>query len=125
MMGPSTMEQKSKIPSGGAWAERRHKSCARLQRRRRTNAASRTGRFQRCQKPLTASIEAGRPNKLMNRLPSFDRQTSKGELRLFLGLGLAAAGLIGITCFDAARFSVNRDEIATALSNPAAALAEV
>jgi hypothetical protein len=61
----------------------------------------------------------------MNRLPSFDRQTSKGELRLFLGLGLAAAGLIGITCFDAARFSVNRDEIATALSNPAAALAEV
>jgi len=53
----------------------------------------------------------------MNRLPSYDRQTSTSELRFFLGLGLAAITIIAITGLDAARFSSRRQEIAAALSN--------
>jgi len=61
----------------------------------------------------------------MNRLPSYDRQTSTSELRFFLGLGLAAITIIAITGLDAARFSSRRQEIAAALSNqiPSTALA--
>jgi hypothetical protein len=59
----------------------------------------------------------------MNRLPSYDRQTSTSELRFFLGLGLAAITIIAITGLDAARFSSRRQEIAAALSNQSTALA--
>ena len=59
----------------------------------------------------------------MNRLPSYDRQTSTSELRFFLGLGVAALAIIAITGFDAARFSSRRQEIAAALSDQNTALA--
>jgi hypothetical protein len=59
----------------------------------------------------------------MNRLPIYDRPTSKGELSFFLGLGLAAIAIVVITVLDAARFSNHRQEIADALSEQATTVA--
>ena len=60
----------------------------------------------------------------MNRLPSYDAGTRSAEHRFFLGLSLAAAALVVLTAVDAARFSEAREDIITALSEPAVSLAQ-
>jgi hypothetical protein len=67
--------------------------------------------------------EVGSTNTLMNRLPSYTQPGSSTEVRLFLGLGVAAASLIALTLVDAGRFSNHREEIAAALSAPTTVLA--
>jgi hypothetical protein len=42
----------------------------------------------------------------MNRLPSYDRHTSRTERSLFFTLSLAAAALIGVTAIDVSRFAL-------------------
>jgi hypothetical protein len=58
----------------------------------------------------------------MHRLPSYDVRTSKAEHYVFLGLSLAAVGLIAITTLNASRFSIERQGISAALSKPSATL---
>ena len=119
------MKQKSEKPLSDSWMERRHASCTRAQHRRRGTLGAFTSPLHRCRKPTLAVTMAGSTTDFMNRLPSYDRQTSTSELRFFLGLGLAAISIIAITGVDAARFSGRRQEIAAALSNqsPSPALA--
>jgi hypothetical protein len=119
------MEQKSEKPLPGGWMKRRHTSCTRARHRRRGTLRAFTSPLDRCRKPTLAVTKAGSTTDFMNRLPSYDRQTSTSELRFFLGLGLAAISIIAITGVDAARFSGRRQEIAAALSNqsPSTALA--
>ena len=116
------MKQEPATPLPGSWAERRHNHCKRLQHRRRQTLPSPNRHLHRCN-PTLAVPEAGSTIELMNRLPSYDCQTSRSELRFFLGLGLAAITIIAITGVDAARFSSRRQEIAAALSDQTTALA--
>jgi len=111
------MLQKSDKRLPGSWMARRHTSCMRAAHRRRGTFPAFTSAVQRCRKPALAVTKAGSTSNFMNRLPSYDRQTSTSELRFFLGLGLAAITIIAITGLDAARFSSRRQEIAAALSN--------
>ncbi len=52
--------------------------------------------------------------RTLNRLPEYDRPTSRSELVVFLTLGAVAVGLIGFTLRDAAAFAGARDSIVSA-----------
>jgi hypothetical protein len=117
------MEHKSEKPLPGCWMERRHTSCRRPPQSPRGTLPLFTSPVHRCRTPTLAETKAGATTDCMNRLPSYDCQTSASEVRFFLGLGLAAMTMIAITGLDAARFSSRRQDIAAALSGQNSALA--
>jgi hypothetical protein len=60
----------------------------------------------------------------MNRLPSYDMQTSRVESGAFLGLSLVAVALITITALDSTRFARERDGNPMGLSTQSTATAQ-
>jgi hypothetical protein len=55
-----------------------------------------------------------------NRLPGYDRTTSRGELVAFLGMALVAAPLLLSALYQSITFSEGKDAIVAALTQPEA-----